>query len=291
MRWISTARLAADAIRLASLLPADTSGIVGVPRSGMVPAAIIATHLHLPLWELGEGEVRPSRTGSSRGDSLARLSGRLAVVDDTVYGGSAMARARMMMRGIAAVYSAVYVRPEAQRTVDVFAVELPSPHLLEWNIVNGGPFAGHAVNPCYARGVALDLDGVIVHDAASGGVVGCAYLVPRYAPCRLIATGRAEVYRAATERLLIQLGVRWERLAMFPGGRTPDDPAEIAAFKAQHYKASGCGFFVESDPAQAAEINRLTGLPVICPAADTIYQTTGPAQPTAVVIPSVSPQQ
>src|SRR4051812_30935758 len=50
--WISTARLARDATLLAGLLPLDVAGIVGVPRSGLIPAAIVATYLHLPLYEL-----------------------------------------------------------------------------------------------------------------------------------------------------------------------------------------------------------------------------------------------
>jgi len=40
--FVTTRRLADDAMLLAGLLPADVTGIVGVPRSGMIAASIIA---------------------------------------------------------------------------------------------------------------------------------------------------------------------------------------------------------------------------------------------------------
>jgi len=270
-QWVSTARLVAGAIRLAAALPANCAGIVGIPRSGMLPAATIATHLHLPLYQLSrEGEFT-RLSGGSRGNSLYQPGGPLAVIDDTVYGGDAMARARRYMGGRAAVYAAVFVRPESAGAVDHFAEPLPSPHLLEWNAMNNGPFAGHAANPAYRRGLAIDLDGIVVHDDASGGTIGAPYLVPRAFPCRLIATGRPEAHRAGTEAQLAALGVRWERLEMMPG--TALAPwQEVADFKARHYAASDCGFFVESDPDQAERIQGTTKRPVICPAMETVYQ-------------------
>jgi len=273
-RWVSTAQLATDAALLAGKLPHDLSGIVGIPRSGLIPAAIVAAHLHLPLWRLAEDGSLHSLGHGSRGrnDGLAGKAGqRLAVIDDTVYGGAAMRLARKNLRGIPALFAAVYVRPEARASVDVSAVELPSPHLLEWNLLNNGPFAGYAANAVYGKGLALDFDGIVCHDAESGGAVGSPYLLPRAHPCRLIATGRQERSRAVTEAWLRQHGVRWERLEMLPDSE-PFTAEAAAAHKARHYKASGCGFFVESDPGQAEHIHRLSGKPVICPRAARVWQ-------------------
>lgn len=270
--WVTTARLAADAVVLAGRLPVECGGVAGIPRSGMLPAAVIATHLHLPLYELTECG-RLNRLGhGSRGRVLGfrpaadGRTGPLAVVDDTVYGGGAMttARAHMERLGRPAVFAAVYARPEAAGAVDVFARPLPSPHLLEWNFANNGPFSGRAANPVYRSGMALDLDGIIVHDAESGGPLGAPYLVPRSFPCRLIATGRPERYRVETEAHLRRIGVGWERLEMLPDG-TPVGLEYIAQHKARHYAASQCGFFVESDPVQAELIFRMVGRPTICP--------------------------
>jgi len=268
--WVSTSQLVADAVLLAGILPPDCAGIVGVPRSGTIAASAIATHLHLPLYTLGkDGPV--SVGAGSRGGSLYRAGGPLAVVDDTVYGGGAMQRARRAMGGRPAVFAAVYVRPESAHAVDVFARELPSPHLLSWNLFNNGPFAGRAANPWYGAGAALDLDGVIVHDKDSGGPVNAPYLVPRAHPVKLIVTGRREKHRPETEALLRSLGVRWERLEMYPDAEPWGSEEKWARHKARHYGASACGLYVESCPIQAEMIHRFTGKPVACPVASRVF--------------------
>ena len=276
-QWISTARLLRDAIALAGLLPTDCVGIVGVPRSGMIPASAMATYLHLPLWTLEGKTLRRCFVPGSRGGALPARGGRLAVVDDTTFSGAAMRRVRAELAGRPAVYCAVYVnslRPSSRAVVDLFAVELPAPHLLEWNWANNGPMAGlWADVPAYGAGMALDLDGIIVHDAHSGGRPGTPYMVPRAHPCRLICTGRPESDRAVTEAQLRRLGVRWLRLEMLPADLDPADEGVIAAHKARHFAASGCGLFVESAPEQAEAIYRLTGLPVVCPRAERVWHS------------------
>ena len=277
LEWISTAQLAADAVKLAGQLPPTVSGIVGIPRSGMVPASIVSVLLHLPLWRLEHdgGLMAVGHGGRGRKDALAGKGGSLlAVIDDTVYNGAALRRARQQMRGIASIFGAVYVKPESRDVADFWHRLLPSPHLLEWNALNPGPLPA-VPNPVYGRGFALDLDGVICHDAESGGKVGTPYLIPRAHHCPLIATGRPARARAATVDWLALHGIRFDRLEMLPD----DDPATvqtIAAHKARHYKASGCGFFIESDPDQAELIHEATGKPVICPLVGRIWQKSLP---------------
>lgn len=269
--WVTAADLARDAVRLAGLLPADVSGIVGVPRSGMGPAAIIATVLHVPLYELTpSGQLHECGSGV-RGASAIRSAGPLAVVDDTVYSGQAMRRVKKQMAGRPHVLAAVYVESKARSYVDVWARDLPCPHLLEWNLFNCGVSWGSAVNPVFGKGVATDLDGIVCHDATSGGKPGTPYLLPRMAALPLIATGRPERTRPETEAWLHKHRVKYKRLAMLSDGADHTSGHVIAAFKAAEYAASGCGFFVESDPEQAAEIARITSLPVICPRAGRVF--------------------
>jgi orotate phosphoribosyltransferase len=306
LEWVTTERLAADSIKLAALLPRDIVGVVGLPRSGMIPASIIATHLHLPLYELTH-EGRLNRLGhGSRGRSMGFRhpeTGRLAVIDDTVYGGYAMRQARESMAKLKrpAVYAVVYSRlqalPESQGAADIFAAALPTPHLLEWNAPNNGPFVGHTAAdgvPYYRAGVACDLDGIIIHDAESGGKIGEAYLVPRTHPCRLIVTGRRERFRAGTEAHLKALGVQWDRLEMLPDD-APETTQSFAEHKAKHYGASECGFFFESCPLQAELIHHLTGRPVVCPKLAKVWhkdmQRSAPAPllPLSAVAPIFAP--
>jgi orotate phosphoribosyltransferase len=271
-RWHSTKQLIADALVLAAKLPADVVGVAGIPRSGMIPAAVIATVRHVALWQLTEDGHLQRLGHGSRGRSWPfPESGRVAVVDDSVYGGAAMRKARAALRGVPAIFAAVYVRPEAASVVDLFGGFAPSPHLFEWNLTNSGPFTGHAADPAYGAGVACDFDGIFCHDADSGGPVGTPYLAPRTQPCRLIVTGRPERDRAVTEEWMRRHGATWERLVMLPDG-DEGTAASIAAHKARHYRDSKCGFFLESDPEQAERIFNLAGRPVICPRIERIFQ-------------------
>lgn len=270
LRWISTAKLATDSIRLAGMLPRDITLVAGIPRSGMIPAAILAAHLHLPLAELSAEGVRHLAGGSRTRMMADATRGRVLVVDDTAYGGTALRRARRTLADVDALYAAVYVRREVAGVADIYAEILPSPHLLEWNLMNNGPFRGGAHNRLYGAGIACDFDGILCHDLASGGAPGSPYLLPRMLACRLIVTGRHESSRTATEDWLRAWGVRWDRLEMLPDG-TSGTAEAIARHKSQHYAGSDCGFFLESDPGQAARIHEITHKPVICPIASRVW--------------------
>lgn len=272
-RWVSCEDLMRDTIRLASMLPLDITDVVAIPRSGMLPAATIASLLHLPLWVLTESG--PARVGEGMRGRLAgwpaRLGSRPVVIDDTIYSGSALTEARKRMADSRAVYAVVYARSEAAYHADVFAETLNDPHLLEWNIANSGVLIGQSLSTFFGGGVALDIDGIILHDAASGGEPGYPYLVPRWLAAPLLITGRAEADQAVTERQLRSLGVRWDRLVLRPAG-VADTEEAIAEYKASVFGASACGLMVESSPEQAERIAELTGKPVACPRTRRVYQ-------------------
>lgn len=270
LQWVSTARMTQDAIRLASILPASVKAIVGIPRSGMIPASIIAVHLHLPLYELRQDGTLHRLSQGMRGHGMPEPVGTYAVIDDTVYTGHAIRAARTHMKGQRAVFCAVYCRQRMAPMVDLYAAPLASPHLLEWNVANSRTITGDAINPIYGKGVAFDIDGIIVHDAESGGKLGAPYLVPRLCDAPLLATGRHERDRAQTVALLRSVGARWKKLEMFPDNLAPT-PALIAEHKTAAFLRSGCGFFLESDPTQARIIAERSKKPVICPRANTVF--------------------
>lgn len=271
--WVSTAQLVTDSIALAGLAPVDCAGVVGVPRSGMLPASTIAMHLHLPLGEIDAGgQVRWLAHGTRGGGGLLRPTGPVLVVDDTVFGGGATRRARQQLAGVNALYAAVYARPEAAAVVDVYARPLSAPHLLEWNYPNNGGVGGLVADPAtHGHAAATDLDGVLIHDDLSGGPVGSLYLAPRLAPVQLIVTGRHERHRTATAADLRRLGIRFKRLEMLPD-HLPLTTESAATHKARHFAASAARFFVESCPDQAKLIFEAARKPVICPRAGRVFQ-------------------
>lgn len=283
-QWISTAKLIRDAIAFAGRLPEDAAGIVGVPRSGMLPAAAIATHLHLPLWSLEDGELVRLRVNSSRGNGVSGGTGKLVFIDDTVYSGASFDRLKKFKSK--AVFAAIYVRKSMERTVDLFHQAVPNLHVLEWNWANNGPLAGrwHSSARGYAAGIAADLDGIICHDAESSGKPGTPFMLPRANPIPLIATGRQERHRKDTESWLRKWGVKWMRLEMLPDS-APFTAAMAAEHKAHHFAASGCGAFIESCPWQAETIHQITGRPVICPIIEKVFQWGPPT--VSLIIPTI----
>ena len=64
LEWISTSQLIEDGLKLIKYVQPDTTGIIGVPRSGMIPATAVATHCHLPLYELTGSGPRQMTAGS-----------------------------------------------------------------------------------------------------------------------------------------------------------------------------------------------------------------------------------
>jgi orotate phosphoribosyltransferase len=276
-RWITNADMARDTLSLVSLLPADLAGVVAVPRSGMLPASILATHLHLPLLTLHGQQDQLQIEGVGNGWRLANVaelqgSGPLLVIDDSSMSGATSKQVRdkwpeisLDRHGISRnlIFGAVYTSPEKHHRrgpmPDIFAAIVPWPHLFEWHFFNSG----------YIPSTALDFDGILTKQDTSEPL----YL-PRKWPVPLIITGRLERDRAGSEWWLAHHGIRVERLVMYPGTlQARDQPGELARFKAEHFAASGLRWFVESEPDQAAEISRLTHKQVVCPAAGRVFDS------------------
>ncbi len=267
--WVSLQRLTQDTMALAGLLPNDISCVCGIPRSGMIPASILAAMLHVPLAQLTPNGVEMLGNGN-RG--FAQSGGRTLIIDDSVYSGYAISRAKDLLGNSRNyVYAAVYVKPPNQPKVDFHACTLDAiSHLFEWNFFN---------NPWILQGgVAFDFDGILCFDPtipdADDGAEEQAYrqwllnAQPRWlvraAPITLIATARLERYRPETETWLARHGIRFERLEMCEQKHFARR-GDVAAAKAWHFKESRAAFFVESCPKQAARIHELSGKQVICP--------------------------
>jgi orotate phosphoribosyltransferase len=271
-QWVTTADLARETIRLASILPKDLCGVAGIPRSGMIPAALLATHLHAPLFSLEYNGLKPLSCGWRLSDSNdMRRPGPMLVIDDTsMYGGAQRAArdwwSKHGMKDRDVIFGVIYTSPPSLHMhgpmPQIWAIELDEPHLLEWCLFNCG----------YVLRTAFDLDGIMTVD----GTILPQYL-PRKFTIPLIVTGRFESERVPTEKWLSDHGVKYHRLVMFPGNWTPenlavrDQPGAIAEYKAKHFKDSGLAFFCESDPVQAQAIFDLVQKPVICPTVSKVF--------------------
>ena len=107
MSYTSFADMANDIRRNAWKVPADVDIIVGVPRSGLLAALMLGEVLNKPVIDLDGFVTGREPQAGSRG-KLMRHDKRCALIlDDTVYSGASMKRARekaQMAAGFAKMY-------------------------------------------------------------------------------------------------------------------------------------------------------------------------------------------
>jgi hypoxanthine phosphoribosyltransferase len=287
--FIATRTLLDDARRLLpSLIGVDL--IVGVARSGLLPAGVLAYDLHRPLWSVSPSAGLLDVGHGVRLDGQAREVRRIAVVDDTTARGVAMREASAIVRerfpDAEIVRAVVYAHPHGMGEVDIVVREYPGLHYLEWNWCN----AGHGVK------CGFDFDGIICHDLEDGPdyvrriTEAPPLYLPRRHPIPLIVTARPESVRAETLDWLDRHGLTCERLIMrdWEWNGSEWDGARVARFKADHFGRSGLPMFAESDPFQAQTIAEITGKVVLCPAAGRVF---APARPSVAEVQAVQARQ
>lgn len=285
--WVSLAQYTRDIHHLASMVPADVKTIVGVARSGITPAAIIASLLHLPLLSIRQTKNDIVEVGNGwrlGGNQHIVRGGNALVVDDTVMTGNSLRAIESLVAKHfpGSQTCAVYVNPLAHRKPDFWSRDLGWPHLLEWNIFNS------VLSP----NIAVDFDGILCHDCPPGSDDdGPRYLdfirnarpkyIARKVPIPMIVTARIEKYREETLAWLRRHGMHTYNLVMHPAAtlteRRRDD---IAAFKASHYldwakrhrPRPAPIIFIESEDWQARRIAEISKLMTICPDSGGVYQ-------------------
>tara|TARA_B100000287_G_scaffold397318_1_gene413778 strand:- start:21534 stop:22496 length:963 start_codon:yes stop_codon:yes gene_type:complete len=275
--YITTAQLIRDCknLLLPQLAGLKLKGIVGIPRSGMLPASMIAMWLNLPLYFLDpQNNLLPmsaaTKFGGIRMLDYKDSNGKLLVVDDTIYAGTAMNNIKSRLNEDA-YFCSVYLRPASELKPDFYARELNPPHLLEWNLFN-----------CvYIEHALLDFDGILSPNVPYEicideeryieyikNVKPFPHRIPK-TRCKGIVTARLEKYRDITEWWLEKYGVNYGFLKMYPtedeDKRDKNHVEEASTFKAKIFSQSDAKFFIESEIAEAVRIRKKSGKFVICP--------------------------
>lgn len=253
-------------------LPADVDLVVGIPRSGMLVATIIALARNLPLADL-DGFVagrqfavgRTRRDGSEQANEIRHI----LIVDDSSRTGSAMREARATLATLANpprfTTCVVYGVEQCDAGIDLTLATVAEPRVFEWNVFH---------HPIIER-ACVDIDGVLcldpqAHENDDGprylDFLGNAQALHR--PRReigMLVTSRLEKYRRETEDWLHSNGFRYRKLEMLdlPDAETRRRHRVHAGFKAGVYSASDSPLFIESELPQAREIAYLSGKPVL----------------------------
>lgn len=267
-------------------LPADIDLVVGVPRSGLLPAAQIALARNLPLLTLDDYLAGAAKAdGVSEGGAFsarARLGGsgqgRVLIVDDSLGDGGALRRVRAALDAQAParahLYLAIYWSGVEVPGLDLWFEKLPRPRLFEWNALHHEGVG----NFC------LDIDGVLCPDPTRAqnddGPAYDAFL--RTAPLKQrpthevgwLVSNRLEKYRPQTEDWLARHDIRYRELILLDGVSAETRRAAGAHgwFKGRVYADLPAELFIESEPFQARDIASLSGKPALCTESWTLYR-------------------
>lgn len=265
-------------------VPADVDLIVGIPRSGMLPANMLALHLNRKVCDLSSflGNL-PIMHGYTRQSSHAQLNfpqdaQHILVIDDSVNSGASMEAAKGLMEkavaGKRVTYSAAYATADSTHKVDIHFEVVPQPRAFEWNLMHRS-----LLDEC-----CVDIDGVLCHDPLpEENDDGAAYrkfllgarplVVPTY-PVGHLVTSRLEKYREETMAWLSMRGIVYRHLHMLdlPDAATRRNLGAHGIFKASIYASlTDARLFIESEPYQALEISRKAGKPALCYSNQTLY--------------------
>ena len=270
-----------------ALIPNDVELIVGVPRSGMLPAALLAVYLNLPLTDTMSitsdvshaTSTRNYRLNSEKNSTDIRDYKKILVIDDSCYTGNSIKEVKESIALIPncdteILYACVYATSEATSCVDIYFEIVEQPRVFEWNIMN------HA---CICSSC-LDLDGVLCVDPTEeqndDGEKYIDFILnakPLWTPkftIGVIVTSRLEKYRSYTEKWLLEHNISYQHLIML-NLRSKEERIRMGAhapFKASIYdQIDGTRLFIESDPNQARYIAEATGKAVYCVSSNEFY--------------------
>lgn len=292
MKFVTLAELAGTIRKNVHKIPHDVDFVIGVPRSGVIAAGIIAEFLNAPLIDVDSfAKFGALPTGGRRSRFHRRPvteRSRVLVVDDTIFHGWSLRETKNKLApfarkfGYEFVYLAVFLEgpndgvdiwlEDLRRYTDGYTTFV----LYEWNIFHHVP---KLMGECI-----YDIDGVLCLDPPDerSGRPYLDYLpnaVPLFTPTVKVGelvTYRLEKYRDLTEWWLRNQGVTYGALTMFPA-KSYDERAEMgispAAFKADIYRLRPWAkLFVESDDRQAREIHAITRRPVYSVETNKIYE-------------------
>ena len=269
-------------------VPRDIDFIIGVPRSGIIAAGILAEYLNLPLIDLDSFVFGAPPTGGRRlryNTDSDREKKRVLVLDDTLYSGIANREARKKLESFNDKYEFIYaVVYHEGRCNDIdFAFEDVRGYtnnftqivLYEWNLLQH--------HEDVSSRFLFDMDGVFCldppdernHDEYIEYIKNATPLFLPKQKIGEIVTYRLSANRGITEKWLEEHGIKYNTLTMFPAqtwDERKDSCVSPAMFKSNIYKKRGWAkLFIESEDWQAKAIYNMTGKPVYCVSTNKMY--------------------
>lgn len=265
-------------------IPKDIFGVVGIPRSGMIPASIISEYLNVGLCSIDTFlSCDIDKAFKSHGNRMLRTkinnsTKKILIVDDTCYNGKSLFEAKKAINTkytneYTFVFLSVYLEGECGLDKpDIYLTDVRenakksknSIVVYEWNIFAHGDLTEKTI---------FDLDGVMCVDPPDEKNINEYYSyicnpIPLFIPTSNkinILTYRLNKYRNETENFLKNNGINDFNLYMFNSNSYEErEKTPSWLYKGLFYKQNDFELFVESDDYQAKKINIISRKPVYC---------------------------
>lgn len=272
MRYVTIAELSDMIRKNLWKIPHDIDLVVGIPRSGMLPATMIALLLNIRLTDI-DSFVKYGgcySNGLSRNEYVKKGEiKKILIVDDSIHSGNSLSDAKKKLERIQKEYEFTFCTPIANSNgatmVDIYFDIIDDYRVFEWNIFH------HTVlsNAC------VDIDGVLCLDPVEDddGEKYRSFIqtaTPLFIPtCKIntLISCRLEKYRSLTEDWLVKNNILYNQLIML---NFPDKDTRIAwnkhgEYKGEYYKQhTECMLFIESSLYQAEIVAKISNKPVYC---------------------------
>jgi len=260
--------------KLPLLIKEDFDLIVGIPRSGMIPAYMIAFNLNINCTSvdcliandiMSHGITRiPNKILKNAWDAT-----KILLVDDSIKSGNSlvkvMERLPEHLRSKVTTL-AIYAGESGSRKVDIFFEYLPWPRVFQWNIIH------HTALPYYCFGIDGILCEEISHNIGESNevyrqkILNANQLIVPNTKIHSLVTSRPEKFRAETEAWLKKHNVKYDHLVMLnKTGRVYSNTFDAGIrHKAAYYRNSDTILFIEKNPEEAYKIAKKSLKPVFC---------------------------
>ncbi|CAM4196943.1 phosphoribosyltransferase [Vreelandella rituensis] len=247
----------------------DWDLVVGIPRSGMVPAYMIALALNVNCTDISSWVNNyPLKKGVTRGLRKELSSPwdaeKVLIVDDSIMSGKSLkSEIDALPDWLASRAStlAVYSSKPIRNDVDIILDFLPHPRAFEWNIFHHNVMSRSCI--C--------LEGMISEGGPGGDKDAMCF---RYIPSRIIdtiVTCQNESSRHEVEAFLASCGISYQNLVMADNDTNVMAMDSLVRFKVETFMASAAELFIEENSDQARLICQGARKPVFCLRDNCIY--------------------
>lgn len=252
--------------------PHDIDLVVGIPRSGMLPANLLALYLNKPFTDIDsfiEGRIYSS---GERGAYIDRSkSQKVLVMDDSISSGNALNKARTKLQSfinenskVEILFGTVFATSNSKHLIDYYCELIDGARIFQWNLFHHGMIE-HEI---------FDIDGVLcpnppVDDDGPKYLEYISNAPVLYKPTVKIdhiVSCRLEKYRTVTEKWLADNDIKYNKLTMLDFKTKEERIAwgKHGEYKGKIYKESDDVLFMESSLSEAKEIFRISHKPVFC---------------------------